>query len=90
MPARELDEVDRVAGDGDDGCALRTDGIWCWASHGKGHPPTRMKERRDINDLEVDGFEGCAVTKGGEVLCWSAGIQKADWVFFKTGAKKSR
>lgn len=81
VPARELDEVDRVTGDGDDGCALRSDGIWCWASYGKGHPPTRMTETRDIIDLEVDGLEGCAVTKGERFSAGPLGFRRQTGCF---------
>ena len=78
----ELDGVVNVAGDGESGCVLRSDGVSCW-SIGRDEQLVFATRPEHIRELTVSGNEGCAVTDDGAPWCWTVGIEAASPLHFR-------
>jgi alpha-tubulin suppressor-like RCC1 family protein len=70
------------------GCAIRAGGeIWCWGRALYGatgdanatvdalHTPRRIADIDGAEQMDVDGFYGCAKTQTGQVWCWGGNTE---------------
>lgn len=81
-----VSEVAALDAGGDSSCAALANGtVWCWGDNafgqvgdaGSGEPrraPGQVQQVRDAVGVAVSPTHACALTRGGEVLCWGGNL----------------